>query len=191
METVVKLFENDIIALAVLLLGGFMGGKLVNKIKLPSVTGYLLAGILLGHFDIIHGDHIEKYRFIEVLGLSIVALIIGGSMHFAKLRKIGRSVLTITVVQVVGASVAVFTATWLLLDIPLEVCILLGAIASATAPASPVTVIRELNAEGPLTESLLAVVGLDDAACLMIFGIAAAVVKILSTGANSLINFGG
>ena len=66
---------------------------------------------------------------------------------------------------------------------------MLGAIASATAPASPITVIRELNAQGPLTESLMAVVGLDDAACLMLFGVAAAVVNILLTGRNTLMSF--
>jgi Kef-type K+ transport system membrane component KefB len=186
MEAVINLFENDIIALGVLLLGGFFGGKIVNKFKLPAVTGYLLAGILLGHFDIIHSGHLEQYHFIEVLGLSIVALIIGGSLHLGRLKRIGRSVFVITIVQVLGAFVVVFGAAKLFLDAPLGVCILLGAIASATAPASPVTVIRELRAEGPLTENLLTVVALDDAACLMLFGIAAAAVNILSTGRNSL-----
>lgn len=186
MNSVVKLFENDIIALGVLLLGGFLGGKLTNRFKMPAVTGYLLAGILLGHFDIIHSGHIKQYHFIEVLGLSIVALIIGGSLQFDRLKRIGRSVFIITVVQVLGAFGVVFLATSLLLDVPLEICILLGAIASATAPASPVTVIQELNAEGPLTENLLAVVALDDAACLMLFGIAVALVNILTKGRGDL-----
>jgi len=186
MNSIVKLFENDIIALGVLLLGGFIGGKLTNKFKMPAVTGYLLAGILLGHFDIIHSGHIKQYHFIEVLGLSIVALIIGGSLQFDRLKRIGRSVFIITVVQVLGAFGVVFLATSVLLDVPLEICILLGAIASATAPASPVTVIQELNAEGPLTENLLAVVALDDAACLMLFGIAVALVNILTNGRGNL-----
>ncbi len=186
MNGVFELFENDTIALVVLLLGGFVGGKLANKFKLPAVSGYLLAGILLGYLNIIHSHHLEQYRFIEVLGLSIVALIIGGGMHFKRLKKIGRHVLIITVVQVVGAFVVVFLATRLFLPVSLEICILLGAIASATAPASPVTVINELGAKGPLTETLLAVVALDDAACLMIFGVASAVVTILTKGGGNL-----
>jgi Kef-type K+ transport system membrane component KefB len=88
-----------------------------------------------------------------------------------------------------GAFTVVFLATKLLLPVSLEVCILLGAIASATAPASPVAVIQELGAKGPLTETLLAVVALDDAACLIIFGLAAAMVNILTTGGNNLLLF--
>lgn len=185
MDKILVLFENDIVALGVLLLGGFVGGKLTNKFKLPAVTGYLLAGVFFGHFDIIHSRHIEHYKFIDVLGLSIVALIVGGSLNFARLKTIGRSVLIITIVQVMGAFLVVSGLTWLLLDVPLEVCILLGAIASATAPASPVTVIQELNAKGPLTETLLAVVALDDAACLILFGLASATVTMLTVGGKT------
>lgn len=189
MNAIYQLFESDVVALGVLLLWGFLGGKLVQKIKLPAVTGYLLAGIILGQLNIIHADHLEQYRFIEVLGLSVVALIIGNSLHFSRLRKIGRSVFVITIVQVLGAFVVVFLATYLLLPVPIEVCILLGAIASATAPASPVTVIRELRAKGTLTETLLAVVAMDDAACLVLFGVAAAVVNMMTTDISNLLLF--
>lgn len=185
MNSILELFENNTIALVVLLLGGFCGGKLANKIKLPAVSGYLLAGIFLGYLDVIPLHHIEQFRFIEVFGLSIVALLIGGGMRFKLLKKIGRSVLMITVVQVAGAFLAVFLATKLLLPVPLEICILLGAIASATAPASPVTVIRELKAKGPLVETLLAVVALDDAACLMLFGICSAIVTNMTKGGST------
>ncbi len=189
MNAIYQLFESDVVALGVLLLGGFLGGKIVQRFKLPSVTGYLLAGIILGQLNIIHADHLEQYRFIEVLGLSIVALIIGNSLHFSRLKKIGRSVFIITIVQVVGAFSVVFLATYLFLPVPIEVCILLGAIASATAPASPVTVIRELRARGTLTETLLAVVAMDDAACLMLFGVAAAIVNIMTTTKSNLLLF--
>ncbi len=186
MNAVFSIFDNDVVALAVLLLGGFFGGKLVNRIKMPAVAGYLLAGILLGHFGLIHSDHLEQYRFIEVLGLSIVALIIGGGMQLDRLRAIGRSVVVITLVQVAGAFLAVLLTLRFILSASWEISILLGAIASATAPASPVVVISELRAKGPLTETLLAVVGMDDAACLMIFGVASAIVNILIKGSNDL-----
>ncbi len=187
MESILEVFNNDIVALGILLLGGFWGGKLVNRFKFPAVTGYLLAGILVGHFGLIHADHIEQYQFVEVLGLSIVALIIGGSINFRRLKQIARSVLVITIVQVVGAFSFVLVGTKIFLPVSFEICLLLGAVAAATAPASPVTVIRELRAKGPLTETLMAVVGLDDAACLILFGLTAAFVNIMAKGEFALL----
>ncbi len=188
-DALFELFQHDIIALSVLLLGGFAGGKLVNKIKLPAVTGYLLAGILLSQLNIIRSSHLEEYRFIEILGLSIVALIIGGGLHFKRLKHIGKSVLIITVVQVMGAFTVVVVCTYLFTSASLEICILLGAIASATAPASPIAVIQELRAKGNLTDTLMAVVAMDDAACLVLFGICAAIVNMLTKGRSDLLLF--
>ncbi|MFQ5645594.1 MAG: cation:proton antiporter [bacterium] len=187
MDQLIDLFKNDVIALGVLLLGGFSGGKLVSKLRFPEVTGYLLAGILLGYLDLINSHHLEQYRFIEVLGLSVVALIIGGSIKIKHLRKIGRSVITITLFQVVGTFLVVTLVTGLLFPLPLELCLLLGAIASATAPAATITVIEELEACGPLTETLLMVVALDDAACLILFGIISAIVNLMVKGNASIL----
>ncbi|MDI6891471.1 MAG: putative sulfate exporter family transporter [Actinomycetota bacterium] len=157
--------------LGILLLAGFIGGRISRKFKIPAVTGYIIVGILLGPSvtNIITTHLNESLEFVKVLGLGLIALVIGGELHFKGLRELGKSVLVITIVQVFGAFVVVFFVTRFILGIPLPICLLLGAMASATAPASPVAVIREYKARGPLTNTLLAVVGLDDAACILLF----------------------
>lgn len=174
--------------LGILLLAGFIGGRISRKFKIPAVTGYIIVGILLGPSvtNIITTHLNESLEFVKVLGLGLIALVIGGELHFKGLRELGKSVLVITIVQVFGAFVVVFFVTRFILGIPLPICLLLGAMASATAPASPVAVIREYKARGPLTNTLLAVVGLDDAACILLFSLVAVVVEGMLSGVEKL-----
>lgn len=167
-------------------MGGFLAGKLIQILKLPSITGYVLAGIVMGYsaMNIIQKPMLPHLRFIEVLGLSMVALIIGSDLNNKKLQRLGKSVIIITIVQVAGAFAVVTLATMWLLKMPLHTAILLGAIASATAPAATVAVIHEFKASGPLTDTLLAVVALDDAVCVILFSITVAISGILIRGSS-------
>jgi len=175
--------ENQIIILGLLLLGGFWAGKIIHLIKLPSITGYVLYGILLGSvMSIIHKPMIHHLRFIEVLGLSMVALIIGSDLNNKKLKHLGKAVLIITLTQVAGAFFMVTLIMNLLLKIPLHTALLLGAIGSATAPAATVAVLHEYKAHGPLTDTLMAIVALDDAVCIILFSVSLAVSGILLNG---------
>ncbi|MEW5800761.1 MAG: cation:proton antiporter [bacterium] len=181
---VTLLRENQIIILGLLLLGGFGAGKAIRLLKLPAITGYVLCGILLGSgMSIIRRPMVHHLRFIEVLGLSMVALIIGSDLNNRKLRRLGKSVIIITLTQVAGAFFIVTLVMRWLLHVPLHTALLLGAIGSATAPAATVAVIHEYKAHGPLTDTLMAIVALDDAVCVILFGIALAVSGILLNGA--------
>lgn len=175
------LFSNQIIIIGLLLLLGFAGGKIINVIKLPAVTGYVLIGILLGAsaINIISVNMLINLKFIEALGLSLVALIIGGDLHIKKLKELGRMVMIITIVQVFGAFATVSLVTGLLLRLPWAIAIILGAISSATAPAATVAVIHEYKAKGPLTDTLMAIVALDDAVCVILFSIVVAAAKLM------------
>jgi Kef-type K+ transport system membrane component KefB len=175
------LLSNQIIVIGLLLLLGFAGGKIIQLLKLPSVTGYVLIGILLGvsALNIIQNHMLQNLRFIEVLGLSLVALIIGGDLRLKKLKKLGKIVVIITFVQVMGAFLVVSIVTGWLLHLPWSIAIILGAISSATAPAATVAVIHEYKARGPLTDTLMAIVALDDAVCVILFSVVIAAAKLM------------
>ena len=175
---------NQIIVLGLILLGGFWAGKCIQLVKLPAVTGYVLGGILMGFsvMNVIQKPMIHHLQFIEVLGLSMVALIIGGDLNNKKLKALGKSIVIINLLEGGGAFILVTLCTWLLLKVPLHTALLLGAISFATAPAATVAVIHEYKAHGPLTDTLIAVVGLDDAVCVILFSVAMAISGILLNG---------
>lgn len=172
------------LGIAIILLFGLLGGRLARRIKMPMVVGYVLMGLLLSPsvFNIIPESLNQELEVIKIMGLGMIALMIGSELEIKKLRKIASSVVWITVVQIVGASVIVFCVMYYILNLPLTVSLLLGAMATATAPASPVAVIREYNAKGNFTSTLLGVVALDDALCIIFFGMVSAVVSILLEG---------
>jgi len=172
------------LGIAIILLFGLLGGRLARRLKMPMVVGYVLMGLLLSPsvFNIIPESLNQELEVIKIMGLGMIALMIGSELEIKKLRKIASSVVWITVVQIVGASVIVFCVMYYILNLPLTVSLLLGAMATATAPASPVAVIREYNAKGNFTSTLLGVVALDDALCIIFFGMVSAVVSILLEG---------
>ncbi|MGA1876100.1 MAG: cation:proton antiporter [bacterium] len=176
--------ENHIVILGLLLLGGFWAGKSISLLKLPSITGFVLGGIVMGYsvMNIIQEPMIHQLRFIEAIGLSLVALIIGGDLNNKRLHRLGRSITIITMVQALGAFLAVTLSTCWLLGIPLHTALLLGAISSATAPAATVAVVHEYKAHGPLVDTLMAIVALDDAVCVILFSIAMAISGALLSG---------
>ncbi len=171
---------EQVIGVGVLLLAGYVGGKVARLAKLPAVAGYIIMGIILGpsFINLVPVDLNEALGAIRVLGLALIALIIGGELQYEKLKRLGPSIVIITLAQVFGAFIVVFLVMKLILGMSLPISLLLGAMASATAPASPVAVVREYKARGTLTSALLAAVGLDDAACITLFTIIVAVVEI-------------
>ena len=130
-------FQNEIIVLGFLLIGGYIGGEVANLVKFPAVTGYIIMGIFLGPsvFNFVPPQMIKEFKFIEVLGLTLVALIIGGDLHFDTLKRIGQTVVVITVMQAFGTFMVVTLSLKYILNLPIQTTLFLGAIASATAPA--------------------------------------------------------
>jgi Kef-type K+ transport system membrane component KefB len=162
---------------------GLLAGRLLGLLRVPSVAGYVVLGVILGESlsGVISHIALEKLHVISELALGAIAFTIGIELEWRTLRQIGRAVFPIVFFEAFGAMTLVATGIWLLFgDSPLA--LVLGAIAAATAPAATVMVIREARAAGPLTSMLLAVVGIDDAIALIMYAAAAAAAKAMLAG---------
>lgn len=168
--------------LGFILLAGFGAGKLINYLKLPAVTGYLLIGLLVGPslLGLVSAETMELLAPINTIALSIIAFLIGDEFSFKQLKKCGKSAILIAIFEVLGAFACVTLTLHFLAGVELYIALIFGAISSATAPAATIMVLREYKAKGPLTDNLLAVVAIDDALCLIVFGLATAVAKVIS-----------
>ena len=176
---------NEIIALGILLMAGFAGGKASYAARLPSVTGYIVAGLLLGPslLDLITPETIEKLEFINSLALSLIAISVGGKLDLPELTGRLKTILTVSIVQTILVGVGTFAAL-AALGINPALALLLAATALATAPAAVMAVVEETRAKGPFTNTLLAVVALSNVLAVMVFGFTLAAVPLveLSTG---------
>jgi Kef-type K+ transport system membrane component KefB len=159
--------------------------RLASKARFPSVTGYLLAGIAIGPSVLgwISSSQLESLRFIETLTLGFIAFQIGKEFQWDNLRRVGPGIALVTIVQGVAAAGFVIVGL-IMLGQPMSVSMILGGIATATAPAATALVIKEYNADGPLTRTLLQVVALDDALGIMVFGFLLPVAQALVTGVS-------
>ena len=176
--------NQDIFLLAAgLLILGFIFGRLGNLIRLPRITGYIIAGILFGpsFLKMFSENAIAQLEFIPQLALGVIALVIGAGLSFSLVRRLGIRLVLITILQALGAFILVL-AFLFLFKMPLGAALPLAAIATATAPAATVAIIKEYRSKGPLTETTLAVVALDDAIAIILFGLILTLdIKHLST----------
>lgn len=162
---------------------GFIGGKFSNRFKFPGVVGYLLTGLILGPsvFNIFNLELLDKIGVFNDLALGVVAFIIGSEIRMSTLRKMGRGIITILLSEALTAVLLVSLGVYLLTH-NLYMALIFGAMAAASAPAGTAVVLQEYKAKGPLTNTLYAVVGLDDGLAIMIYAFAAALAKLLLTG---------
>jgi len=159
---------------------GFYSGRGARKIKLPSILGYMLIGIVLGPslLNMFNESSLEKLSFITQIALGFVAFSIGSELSLSSLKRLGPGIISIILAESFAAFIVVSIAVYLLTrDLPMA--IVFGAVAPASAPAGTVAVIQEYKAKGSLTKALYAVVGFDDGLAILIFGFAAAVAKTL------------
>ena len=176
---------------AVLLLVALLSTRLVRILKLPNVTGYIVTGIIMGPFvfgllfnnftfdgikESIIYTHVNRINWVSTVALGFIAFSIGTSFKKATIKALGKRVIVITILEAVGASllviIALLIAHFIRPDlISWQIVLTLSAIASATAPAATLMVIKQYNAKGPLVDTLLPVVALDDAAALILFAI--------------------
>lgn len=179
---------NILIYLAIAILLSLLVSKLMKLIKLPNVTGYLIVGLLFGPYCIglFPKDIVSRLSIIPEVALGFIAFSIGSEFKLSYLKKVGKSPVIIAIFESVFAVLAVdFTLILTGHEVPFSLC--LGAIAAATAPAATLMVVKQYRAKGPVTETLLPVVALDDATALMCFSISVAIAKtITSGGAGSL-----
>lgn len=171
---------NTLFYLALLLFSGLIFGRVVKFIKLPNVTGYLIAGLLIGPscFKVLSGSTVTDFELISEIALAFIAFSIGSGFKLSYLKKVGIMPVVIAIFEGLAATFLV-TIVLVLFGFDFEISLLLGAIASATAPAATIMVIKQYGAKGPVTETLLSVVALDDAVALIAFGFSMAVVNTL------------
>ncbi len=171
---------NTLLSAGLILLLGFLGARLLKYIRLPNVTAFLIVGIIIGPhmLNLLTPEIFTASDFFSNLVLGIIAFSLGENFRFDKLREGMKQVMWISIIAALGAWILVSVALIIYLifiKLPIYPAIVLGAAASATAPAATVLVIREYRASGPLTELLLKVVAIDDAWCLIFAALAIAV----------------
>ena len=188
------------LAIGIMITVGLLGGVLSNKIKFPRVTGYIIVGILFSPsvIHLIPRATIAELDIITHVTLAIVAYLIGTSLRLESIKRLGRSISWITPTQSLGAWLVVTLSMAFLapsiLAVPgatfmgnyFPMALVIGAIASATAPAVTMAVIREYKARGPFTTTLLAVVALDDAIAVIAFAIAMGIAQPLVNGGSGV-----
>lgn len=186
-----------LLSVSIALLGGLLMTRVFKPLKLPSVTAYLIAGVLIGPYCLgrigIDGIGFRTAEAVEALGLisevalGFIAFSIGNEFRLEDLKKTGKQAFVIGVFQALTATLFVDLALWgmhLLMPniLTLPQVITLGAIATATAPAATLMVVRQYKAKGPLTSLLLPIVALDDAVGLIVFAVSFGIAKTLVAG---------
>ena len=179
---------NNLLYFALILLSGIGMARLVSRFKLPHVTGYLLAGVLMGPsiLGIIPLNIAEGMNIVSEAALGFIAYSIGSEINFKKLRKVGKSLITITFFEALTPVILVTLAMVYIFKQPLPFAITIGAIAAATAPAATIMVIRQYKAKGPLVDTLLPVVAMDDGLAIVSFGVAFTIAKSLMSASGTI-----
>jgi len=192
---------NLVLVVGILLVIGFFGGIIARKVKLPTISGYIIIGMFLSLFHVIPRNFIEgNLSIIIEVSLGMIGYLVGGTLNYGMLKKFGKQIVIITMTQLMGAwilvSIFVFFLTPFLLKANqfhpayfqslLPSAIIIGAISCATAPAATIAIIRECKANGPLTNTLLAVIALDDGLCVIAFALGLNIAKIISSGIAGL-----
>ncbi len=174
-----------IISIALMLICGFAVTRITKRLRLPNVTAYIVAGILIGPYclNLVPKGVVSGMDFIADIALAFIAFSTGEFFKFDTLKKSGAKVVVITVFEAVLASVLVFIVTYFVLGLELNFSIVLAALASATAPASTVMTIRQTHARGDFVDTLLQVVALDDVVGLVAYSVAISVALASATGA--------
>lgn len=163
-----------IISIAIMLFCGFAMTRLTKLLKLPNVTAYITVGILIGPFclDLIPGSVIEGTDFLSDIALAFIAFSVGEFFKLNTLKKNGAKTVVITIFEAVSASALVFVLTFFILRLDIVLCVVLSALAAATAPTSTAMTIRQTKAKGNFVDTLLQVIALDDVLSLIAFSIA-------------------
>ncbi|MBC7332988.1 MAG: cation:proton antiporter [Actinobacteria bacterium] len=188
---------NPLLAIGILSVAGLLGGFAARKFKFPTISGYIIIGIILSLANIIPKDLIDnKLDIITDLSLGIIGYLVGGTLYIGKLKKLGKDILIITPFEALGAwafvAILVTTLGPYIINFGisadsntsfifkyLPIAIVMGAISCATAPAASFAVVREYGATGPFTTILLAIIVLDDAIAVIAYSLGSNISKSL------------
>ena len=194
---------STLLSVSIALLAGLLMTRLFKPFKLPDVTAYLIAGVLIGPYCVgalgVDGFGFSSMHAVEALGLvadvalGFIAFSIGSEFRLEELKKTGKQAFVIGIVQALVATLFVDLALlgvhYMMPDkLSLPQLLVLGAIATATAPAATLMVVRQYKAEGPLTKLLLPIVALDDAVGLIVFAVSFGIAKTILSGQVDLVS---
>lgn len=190
------------IIISIAMLGGLLMSRLAKMLKLPAVTAYLIAGLILGPFCLgqlgIAGigftslEQVESFGIISQAAMGFIAFTIGNEFRLAQLKTMGKQAIVVGILQAVVTTIVVDIALIALHFIfpniiSLPAAITLGAIASATAPAATLMVVKQYKADGPLTKLLLLVVAIDDAVGLVLFSVSYGIANAIAEGSVNIL----
>jgi len=194
---------STLLSVSVALLVGLMMTRVFKPLKLPSVTAYLIAGVLIGPYCLgrcgIEGlgfksmEAVEALKAISDVALGFIAFSIGSEFKLSELKKTGKQATVIGIIQALIATLFVDIALLVIHimmpdKLTVAQAITLGAIATATAPAATLMVVRQFKAKGPLTKLLLPIVALDDAVGLIVFAVSFGIAKTLVSGQIDMVS---
>lgn len=177
-----------LLSLSAILLSGFLLTRITNLAKLPNVTGYIIAGILIGPYvlKLIPPEMIEGMEFISDIALAFIAFGVGRFFTKESFQETGLGIVVITLLESLLPGILVTFSLHYLFSLNWNFCVILGAISTATAPASTMVTIRQYHARGNFVNTLLQIVAFDDAVCLIAFSIASAFVNTNAGGIASI-----
>ena len=175
-----------IISVALMMIAGFLLTRVTKLLRLPNVTAYIVAGILIGPYclNLVPQRFIDGTSFLSDIALAFIAFSTGEFFKLDVLKKNGMKVVWITVFESVLASLLVFVLTFFILHMDLAFSIVLSALASATAPASTMMTIRQTGAKGDFVDTLLQVVALDDVVGLVLYSVAISIALASLSGSQ-------
>ena len=181
---------NPILSLAIIFILSFFASRLTRKLKIPTITAYVILGILLSPnlLNLISQKFLATSDFFSQIVLGMIAFSLGESFSLRTLRRVGRAVISISISASLLPCLLVTVVLWLVFKQPFYIALVFGAIASATAPAVVVMVTQEYKAKGDFTDTLLGVVAIDDAWALMIFGLSLSLAVSFINGNGSTLD---
>ncbi len=193
MESILNRLDSTttvLLSLSIIMLAGFLLTRLTKLARLPNVTGYIISGILIGPYvlNIIPTEVSEGMSFINDIALGFIAFGVGRYFKKEAFKEIGFGIITLTLFEAITAGVFITIFMRLVFRLNWSFCLLLGAIATATAPASTMATIRQYHARGVFVNTLLQVVALDDAVCLIVFSLVAAIINTAKGGAVAIMD---
>lgn len=163
-----------VIVIALMLMAGFLMTRITKRLHLPNVTAYIVAGVLIGPLalDLVPDAVASGMNFITDIALAFIAFSIGEFFRFSTLKKQGIGVLLIVLCEALLTTVGIFVLMRWILGLPLEIAVVLAALAAVTSPTAIMMVIRQKKAHGPFVETLLSVVALDDMIAILLYSVA-------------------
>jgi Kef-type K+ transport system membrane component KefB len=181
---------NAPLYVSMILLLGLLGGKICTKAKLPSVTGFIIAGMILGpsFINILTEETIKSMSFVNEFALGILAISLGAELHWKTLKKYGNDLIALATGDILLTIVLVSGLSYIL-GLSIEISLILGVLAITVSPSGIVPVIKEYGGKGEVTQNILAMVAIDNLLGILLFGIMAAIFETFAgTVGTSIVN---